>query len=138
MKTGIVLRRILCSLLLVYQTATFSVAEAQQAATTVRTPFVLEDGSPVKLRLSQTVSSADAHVNDRVEFEVLDDVMVGDVVVIPKGGVALGTVTEAVPKRRMARGGKLEIVMDSVRLVTVKRLLSAQSKKAREGGIPEE
>jgi hypothetical protein len=126
--------RILCSLLLVYQTATFSVAEGQQPATAVRTPFVLEDGTPVKLRLSQTVSSADAHVNDRVEFEVLDDVMVGDVVVIPKGGVALGTVTEAVPKRRMARGGKLEIVMDSVRLVDGQKAALRAVKEGKGGG----
>ena len=42
--------------------------------------------------------------------------MVGDAVVIPKGATALGTVTEAVPKRRMARGGEIEIVMDPVRL----------------------
>jgi hypothetical protein len=100
----------------------------------VRTPFVLEDGTPVKLRLAQTVSSADAHVNDRVEFEVLDDVMVGDVVVIPKGGVALGTVTEAVPKRRMARGGKLEIVMDSVRLVDGQKAALRAVKEGKGGG----
>jgi len=126
--------RILCSLLLVFQTTTFSVAEAQQPAATARTPFVLEDGTPVKLRLSQTVSSADAHVNDRVEFEVLDDVMVGDVVVVPKGGVALGTVTEAVPKRRMARGGKLEIVMDSVRLVDGQKAALRAVKEGKGGG----
>jgi PEGA domain len=126
--------RLLCSLLLVFQTVTCSVVEAQQAATTVRTPFVLEDGTPVKLRLSQTVSSADAHVNDRVEFEVLDDVMVGDVVVIAKGGVALGTVTEAVPKRRMARGGKLEIVMDSVRLVDGQKAALRAVKEGKGGG----
>jgi len=126
--------RILCSLLLVYQTATCSVAEAQQPAATARTPFVLEDGTPVKLRLSQTVSSADAHVNDRVEFEVLDDVMVGDVAIIPKGGVALGTVTEAVPKRRMARGGKLEIVMDSVRLVDGQKAALRAVKEGKGGG----
>ena len=117
MKTGIVLRRILCSsLLFVFQTATISVADQQQTVVNESRPFVLEDGTPIKLRLSQTVSSADAHVNDLVQFEVLEDVMVGDAVVIPKGAAALGTVTEAVPKRRMARGGKLEIVMDSVRL----------------------
>ena len=96
----------------------FPIATGQQeAATTTTAGFVLEDGTPVKLRISQTVSSADAHVNDKVEFEVLEDVTIHDVVVIPKGGIAWGTVTEAQPKRRMARGGKLEIVMDSVRLV---------------------
>jgi hypothetical protein len=32
--------------------------------------FVLEDGTPVKVRISQTVSSADAQVNDRVALLV--------------------------------------------------------------------
>jgi hypothetical protein len=134
MKTGIALRRILCSLLLVFQTLAFSVAEAQQPVASTRTAFVLEDGTAVKLRLSQTVSSADAHVNDRVEFEVLEDVLVGGVVVIPKGGSALGTVTEAVPKRRMARGGKLEIVMDSVRLVDGQKAALRAVKDGKGGG----
>ena len=126
--------RILCSLLLVWQTVSFSVAEAQQTTTTAGAPFMLEDGTPVKLRLSQTVSSADAHVNDRVEFEVLEDVMVNGVVVIPKGGTALGTVTEAVPKKRMARGGKLEIVMDSVRLVDGQKVALRAVKDGKGGG----
>jgi PEGA domain len=134
MKTGIALRRILCSLLLVFQTAAFSVAEGQQPTASTRTAFMLEDGTPIKLRLSQTVSSADAHVNDHVEFEVLEDVLVDGVVVIPKGGTALGTVTEAVPKRRMARGGKLEIVMDSVRLVDGQKAALRAVKDGKGGG----
>ncbi len=36
---------------------------------------------------------------------------------ISKGGFAFGTVTEAQPKRRMARGGKLEINIDYVKLL---------------------
>jgi hypothetical protein len=77
----------------------------------------LEDGTPVKLRISQTVSSADAHLDDRVDFEVLEDIKVADPLIVPKGGIAWGTVTEAQPKKRMGRGGKLEIEMDSVRLI---------------------
>src|SRR3954462_15366338 len=49
----------------------------------------LEDGTPVKLRINQTVSSADAHVGQTVDFEVLEEVKVGETLVIPKGGVAL-------------------------------------------------
>src|SRR5438128_300622 len=45
----------------------------------------LEDGTPVKLRISQTVSSADAHVGQTVNFEVLEEVKVSDTLVIPKG-----------------------------------------------------
>jgi hypothetical protein len=78
--------------------------------------FHLEDGTPVKLRLQRTLSSADARVDDRVDFDVLEEIRLKDVVVIPKGSVAWGTVTEAQPKRRMARGGKLDVNIDSVRL----------------------
>jgi hypothetical protein len=94
----------------------------------------LEDGTPVKLRISQTVSSADAHVNDRVEFEVLEDIKVSDAVIIPKGGIAWGTVTVAQHKRRMGRGGKLDIVMDSVRLADGERAALRATKEARGGG----
>jgi hypothetical protein len=94
----------------------------------------LEDGTPVKLRFAQTVSSEDAHVNDHVEFEVLEDIRVSDVLIIPKGGVAWGTVTEAQPKRRMARGGKLEVVMDSVRLVDGEKAALRATKEVKGGG----
>src|SRR5215470_20295901 len=70
--------------------------------------FILQDGTPVRLRLSRNVSSADAHVGESVDFEVLEDVAVNAVLVIPKGSIAIGSVTEAQPKRRMGRAGKLE------------------------------
>ncbi len=79
--------------------------------------FVLEDATPIKLRINRTVSSADAHVGDTVDFEVLEDVLVNGVLVAPKGGLAFATVTEAQSKRRMARGGKLDINIDYVRLI---------------------
>jgi hypothetical protein len=34
--------------------------------------FGLEDATPVRMRINRTVSSADAQVNDTVDFEVLD------------------------------------------------------------------
>jgi hypothetical protein len=106
----------------------------QQTTAVASKKPILEDGTPVKLRFAQTVSSEDAHVNDRVEFEVLEEVTVADVIIIPKGGLAWGTVTEAKPKRRMARGGKLEIVLDSVRLVDGERAALRATKEAKGGG----
>ncbi|MGH9712904.1 MAG: PEGA domain-containing protein [Candidatus Acidiferrales bacterium] len=73
-------------------------------------------------------------MNDRVEFEVLEEIKVAGILVIPKGGVAWGTVTEAQPKRRMARGGKLEIVMDTVRLVDGEKAALRATKQAKGGG----
>jgi hypothetical protein len=94
----------------------------------------LDDGTPVTLRISQTVSSADARVNDRVEFEVIDEVRVADTLIIPKGGIAWGTVTEAQHKRRLGRGGKLEIVMNSVKLDDAETAPLRATKEAQGGG----
>jgi hypothetical protein len=78
--------------------------------------FVLEDGTPIKLRLSRTISSADETVGNQVDLEVVEELQIGNKIVIPKGSVALGTVTDVQAKRRMGRGGKLDVNIDTVRL----------------------
>jgi len=83
--------------------------------------FVLEDATPVRLRLNRTLSSADSHVGDTVDFEVLQDISASGTLVIPKGALAFGTVTEAQPTRKLARGGRLEIKVDYVRLLDSER-----------------
>lgn len=95
--------------------------------------FKLEDGTPVKMRINRTVSSADAHVGDTVDFEVLEDVQVNGVLVVAKGALAFATVTEAQAKRRMARGGKLDINIDNVRLVDDEKA-ALRAVKAVQGG----
>lgn len=97
-------------------------------------PLRLEDGTPVKLRLSHSVSSATAQENDRVDFEVLEEVKVGSLLVIPKGSVAWGTVTEAQAKRRMGRGGKLDVNIDSVRLADGDKAALRGVKDVKGGG----
>lgn len=87
------------------------------AATRQPLAFGLAEDTPVRIRLARTMSSKDAKVDERVDFEVLEDVKVGNVVVIERGSMAIGTVTEAHPKRRMGRAGKLNINIDYVRLV---------------------
>ncbi len=96
--------------------------------------FGLEDATPVKLRINRNISSADAHVNETVDFEVLEDVKVHDVVVIPRGGMAWATVTEAQPKRRMGRAGKLNINIDNVRLTSGEKVALRAVKDVKGGG----
>lgn len=96
--------------------------------------FILEDGTPVKIRINRTVSSADATVGETIDFEVLEDVRVNDVLVIPKGGLAFATVTAAQAKRRMARGGKLDINIDYVRLVDDEKAALRAVKELKGGG----
>jgi TonB family protein len=83
--------------------------------------FVLEDSTPVRLRLNRQVSSADSHIGDTVDFEVLQDVSVNGTLVIPRGWLAFGTVTKAEPKKRVARGGRVEIKIEYVRLFDSER-----------------
>ena len=113
-----------------------TVQPAAQAPVTSSAPTgpTLEDGTPVKLRIGRTVSSADAHVGDTVDFEVLDEVRLSNLLIIPKGGVAWATVTEAQSKRRMARGGKLDMNIDSVRLVDGEKVALRAVKEVKGGG----
>ncbi len=93
-------------------------------------PFFLEDGTPIKLVLSQNLSSATAHTGDLVAFETVEDVKVQGVVVIPRGSNAWATITDAQHKRRLGRAGHLDLNIDKVRLADGEKVLL----RAVEGG----
>jgi hypothetical protein len=142
--------RVACSLILsvtlVFPSALLSAQQTPQdkdaktpaaaPAPMVKEPlaFGLEDATPVRMRINRTVSSSDAQLNDTVDFEVLDDVKVKDVIVVPRGGMAWGTVTEAQPKRRMGRGGKLNINIDNVKLASGEKVALRAIKDVKGGG----
>jgi hypothetical protein len=92
------------------------------------------DGTPVLLRISETISSEDTHVGQQIPFEVTEDVVVQGVTVIAKGAPAMATVTVAEPKKRMGRGGKLDVVIDSVRLIDGSKVQLSASKNTSGGG----
>jgi len=135
---------VLLSLLCTGQTdkKTSTPAPTTQADTQPRTSsdyksakgFVLEDGTPIRMRINRTVSSADAHVADTIDFEVLEDISVNGTPVIQKGGLAFATVTEAQGKRRMARGGKLDINIDYVKLLSSEKAALRAVKDLNGGG----
>ncbi|HEX4038241.1 MAG TPA: PEGA domain-containing protein [Acidobacteriaceae bacterium] len=97
-------------------------------------PHTLLDGTPVKLRLSQTISSADATVGQEIPFEVIEDVDVDGIPVIPKGVTAIGTVTAAEHKRSMGRAGKLDISISYVRLKDDEKAALRAVKDTKGGG----
>jgi hypothetical protein len=78
--------------------------------------FALPNGIPIHLKLVKTLSSATAHVGDQVELEVVEEVVVDGLCVISKGAAAVGVVVEAEPRKRMGHGGKLGVLVKSVRL----------------------
>jgi hypothetical protein len=92
------------------------------------------DGTAVKLRLAETISSSHATVGQQVPFEVTEDVVIQGVTVLPKGAQAIATVTDANPKKRMGRGGKLNMNVDSARLADGEKVQLRAVQENKGGG----
>jgi hypothetical protein len=109
--------------------------QPEPASQPVKLPlaFGLDDGTPVRLRINRTISSEDAKTGDTVDFEVLEDVKSHDVILIPRGGIALATITEAQSKRRMGRAGKLNVNIDSAKLVDGEKVALRAVKEVKGG-----
>jgi hypothetical protein len=73
------------------------------------------DGTKIRVRLDQTLSSGTADQGQVVELSVAESIKVDGQVVIPEGSRVTGTVTEAQEKRHMGRAGKLDFSIDRVR-----------------------
>jgi len=95
---------------------------------------ILEDGTPVRMRTKRNLSSAENKTGDQVDFEILDAVVLDGITVIPQGGLAFGKVTEAEPKKRMGRGGKLNVVIESVKMTNGEKAALRSVKENKGGG----
>ncbi len=126
----------ICPLLVAQQAqpAPETPAAPQAAPATLPPPHTLLDGTPVKLRLSQTISSSDTKVGQEVPFEVVDDVSVDQVVVLPKGATAIATVTATEHKKSMGRAGKLDIAISYARLKDQEKVALRATKETKGGG----
>jgi len=93
-------------------------ARAEVAPAVPHSPsdFTLRNGTPIRLKLGKTISSATAHVGDAVELQVVEPIIVEGLSVIPRAAAATGLVTEAEPKKRLGHRGKLAFSINFVRL----------------------
>src|SRR5580698_10001776 len=97
-------------------------------------PHTLLDGTPVKLLLSETISSANAKVGQEIPFEVVEEVKVDDVVVLSKGATAIATVTDCNAKKSMGRAGKLDISISYARLADQEKVALRATQENKGGG----
>jgi hypothetical protein len=114
--------------------ATSSAAQAAVQQPKAAVPNTLMDGTPVRLRLGRTISSASERVGNPVDFEVAEDVKVNNVVVIPVGAVASATVTAAEHKKHLGRAGTLELKLESVRLADGEKAAITATEGGKAGG----
>ena len=104
---------------------------SQPGAVLVHRKIKLEDNTPVHLVLSDNLSSASATTGQTISFEVSEDVLVDSLVVIPRGSLAWGTVTDAQAKRRLGRAGHLDVNIDKVRLADGEKVLLSATSHAK-------
>lgn len=92
----------------------------QQQASAPQTPpppavVNLPEGTSIRVRLDDDLSSQTSHAGDSFSATVADDVMKNGEVVIAKGARAEGTVVDAKPLGRFKGGALLEVKLDRVR-----------------------
>jgi hypothetical protein len=108
---------------------TTTLDSAAPAAETSAPAIVLKEGTEIKLKFAQSLSTKSAVVGDRVEFVVADNVLVDNSIAIKAGTRALGKVTtgkESEKKRNDASALAVQLEYLKVGATRVK-LRSAQT-----------
>ena len=82
----------------------------------------LPNQTAVHLKLGRALSSETAKVGEEVNFEVAEPVIIKGRTVVEKGAPAAGTVTEAEPKGRMGKAGKINVSVHAVQLADGEKL----------------
>lgn len=91
---------------------------------------VVPEGTEVKLRMLESLSSATATEGQRFNLELDDDIRIDGTVVVPRGAKAVGTVMNAKKKGFMGKGGELNITLDYISVGDDRiRLRAAQGKE---------
>jgi hypothetical protein len=85
---------------------------AALCALTVLGQVRVPEGTKMRIRLEQSITSATAEEGQTVELSVADAVKINNIVVFPEGSRVTGTITQAQEKRRMGRAGKLDFSID--------------------------
>jgi hypothetical protein len=76
---------------------------------------IVPDGTPVRLSLEDALNSSTSQTGESIHFRVLEDVRVGNFVVIASGSPAVGHIVNDEHKKMLGRGGKLEFTIDYIK-----------------------
>ena len=94
---------------------------------------LLPTNTPILLHLDEDVSSKSKRVGDRFRLSVAQDVMLGSLVVIPRGAPATGEVSYRTGKGAFGKSAKMEIVIGSIDLGERKVALSGTFRQEGQG-----
>src|SRR3954470_19505017 len=104
----------------------------EEAVPKVVVPELLKAKTEVKLAFAQSISSKHAFTGEKVELRVVDDVKVGDLVVIAKGARVLGTVVQGKKNEKRGNSKDLAVSVDYILVDGRKvKLTGTQEQKAK-------
>jgi len=96
--------------------------------------LLIKDATPIKLKLKRGVYSQYAKIGDEVDYLVDEEVVVNGKIIIPEGAIVQGKVVSAEHKRRMGRGGKIDISADAIKLFNSQSIPLRALQHVRGGG----
>ncbi len=99
------------------------------------TKLVLKEGTDVKLKFAQDLSSKTATDDDPVNLVLDEDLKVGDVTVAKAGSKAVGTVTHAKKAGMMGKGGELNLRLEYLLVGDTRMRLRGTKGKEGEGKV---
>ncbi len=114
-----------------------SAPAAQPPAPVAEPPakLVLKEGTDVKLKFAQDLSSKTATDDDPVNLILDEDLKVGDATVCKAGAKAVGTVTHAKKAGMMGKGGELNLRLEYLIVGDTRMRLRGTKGKEGEGKV---
>ena len=85
-----------------------------------------------KVTLNDAVSTKTSHEGDTIKFTVAENVMDGNVLLVPAGTVGSATITSLKKARSFGRNGALDITFDSVPAIDGTEFTAVQGNEAKE------
>ena len=115
-----------------------AVASTPAAPTTPAVPsakLVLKEGTDVKLKFADDLSSKTANEGDPVTLVLDEDLKVGDVVVVKAGAKATGTITNAKKAGMVGKAGELNMRLERLKADAQRVRLRGSKGKEGEGKV---
>jgi hypothetical protein len=97
--------------------------------------LILKEGTDVKLKFAQDLSSKTATDDDPVNLVLDEDLKVGEVTVAKAGSKAVGTVTHAKKAGMMGKGGELNMRLEYILVGDTRMRLRGTKGKEGEGKV---
>ncbi|SMC89951.1 hypothetical protein [Sporomusa malonica] len=108
-------KAILASLLVVIMSVSVAFASTNEIATVMPRNLTMAKGMIIKVRAVETISSQKIRQNEKMHFKVIEDIMIGDVVIVPANTDVEASITKIKKAGSWDKDGQLEVAFSEVK-----------------------